>query len=193
MHVFFRQIDVPVAEIFRSVKLDLLIAHHLADDLHFTVLDNGSAFRVIVERVNYPYVGVSHSVGVIVGIHFSDVSLFALQIELVHMVLLRGQHVDGFVVHGGEGAVPVDFGNHAVIACIGGIDYHDVLRIDGSQADLVCRVAFRCPVPAVICPVQYAFFFQVLQKLLQIFAAEFFSFFKGQLKGRTFDVMQQDE
>ena len=109
------------------------------------------------------------------------------------MVLLRGQHVNGFIVHGCEGAVPVHFGNHTMIARIGGIDHHDILGVDRPEADLVSRVALRCPVPTVVSTVQYALFFQVLQKLFQVFPAEFFSLFKGQLKSRTFDVMQQDE
>lgn len=39
--------------------------------------------------------------------------------------------------------VPVHFGDDFVIARVGRIDDHDVFRVDGAQADLVGRIAFR--------------------------------------------------
>ena len=193
VHVLFRKIHVPVAQIFRGVKFDLLVAHHLANDLHLAVLHNRAAGPVMIERIDDAHVGVRHGVGVIVRVHPPDVGLLSLQVQSVHMVLFGGQHVDGLIVDGGEGAVPVHFGDDFVIARVGRIDDHDVFRVDGAQADLVGRIAFRRPVPAVAALVQDAFFFKVLQKLLQVFAAEFFALFKRQFKRRALDVMEKDQ
>ena len=179
VHVFFRQIDIAITEVFRCIKFDFFVAHHLAHHLHLAVLHNSSGLPMVFKRVDYSHIGVGHGIGVVVGIYFVNVGFLAFQVELVHVILLRGQHVDGLIMHGGKCAVPIHFGNDLMVACVGGIHHNDIFRIDRPQADLVCRIAFRCPVPAVIGAVQHAFFFQILQKLLQIFAAEFFAFFKG--------------
>ncbi len=105
---------------------------------------------MIIKRVDHPHIGVSHGVCIVVSVHFPDIGLLALQIELVNMILLRSQHVNGLIMDGGKGAVPVHFGNYLVVASVGGIHHNHIFRIDGAQAHFVCRVAFRRPVPAVV-------------------------------------------
>ncbi len=157
------------------------------------MLDNHAVGLQAFERVDHAHIGVGHGVCVIIGIDPSDVGFFALQIKPVHMVLLRGQKIDSLVMYRSKGAVPVHLGDDLMIGLVGGIDYHDIFRIDGAQADFVGGITLRRPVPAVGHTVQHAFFFQIQQELFQWLAAELFSFFKRQLKSRAFDMVQKDE
>ena len=193
VHVLFGQIHIAVAQVFGGVEFDLLVPHDFAHDLDFAVLHDDRAFAPVVEGIDHTHVGVGHGVRVVVRVHFADVRLLALEVQLVHVVLLGGQKINRAVMHGGKRAVPVHFGDDLVVSRVGGVDHHDVFGIDRPQAHFVGRIAFRRPVPAVVRPVEHALFLEVLQKLFEIFAAESFAFFKRQLEGRAFDVVQQNE
>jgi len=190
VHLSFRQIYIAVAHVLGSVELDLLVAHNLARYLDLAVLDNEPAFHLCVEVVHNADTGIGHGIGVVIDVHLLNIRLLALQIEFVHMVLLRLYHVDRTVVDCCESAVPVHFCYDFVVSCIGGVNHHNVFRIDRSQAHLVSRVALCRPVPALVYPVDHSFFLQIGEQLHKIFLAKFFTFFKGKLKCRTLDVVE---
>ena len=151
------------------------------------------AFHLLVEVVYDADAGIGHGIGVIIHIDLSDIRLLALQIELVHVVLLRFHHVDGVIVDRGKGAVPIHLGDHLMVSRIGGIHHHDVFGVDGAQAHFVRRIAFGRPVPTLVHPVKHTLLLQVGEQLHEVLFAEFLAFFKRQLEGRALDMLEQDQ
>ena len=97
--------------------------------LHLAVFYNNAALHLLVKVIHDADIGVSHGIRVIINIHLSDVCLFALQIELIHVVLLGFHHIYGIVMDCGERAVPVHLGDHLVIGRICRVHDHHILRI----------------------------------------------------------------
>jgi hypothetical protein len=109
------------------------------------------------------------------------------------MILLGLHHVDGIVMYGGEGAVPVNFGDYLVCSCRSSVHDHDIFRIDAAQTEFIGRIAFRCPVPSISNPVKNAFLLEIRKEFLQAFPSEIFPLFKWELERSAFYVVKQNE
>ena len=186
VHVLFGEGYVAVAEIFRRIKFDLLVAHHLAHHLHFPVLPDNAAICIAFETVDNPDIGVGHGVGEIVHIDLSHVGLLPLQVQLVHVILLRFDHIYGVVMNGGKGAVPIHLGDNVVRPRICRIDDDHIFGIDAAEAHLVGGIALGGPVPAVFHAMQDALFLQIGHEFFQVLLAETFPLFKGKFEGGAF-------
>ena len=76
---------------------------------------------------------------------------------------------------------------------VGGVDHREVLRGGAAQGHMGRGVVLAHPVPAALHFAQDHLFCEVVQKLRRIDFAEAFPFCEGQLKGRAFQVGDQDQ
>ena len=193
VHIFFRERHIPVTEILRSVKFNLLISHNLSHHLHLAVFNDDLLPVLLGKAIDDPDICICHGIGVVIHIDLVDKSRLSFEIELVHIVLLRFYHVDGIVMNHGKGAVPVYLGDYFMCPCLRGVNDHYIFRIDAPEAHFIGGIAFRRPVPPVIDPVQDTFFLQIIKEFLKIFAPEAFSFLEGKFKGGTLQVVKEYE
>ena len=176
-----------------GIEADLLEQRHHGGNQHLAPGPGQGAGRRFFELIQHLQRGGQVRVGIIAHVHRTDVGLFVVEIQILHLILPAFMHINCILMQKHGHGEAIHFADDPVLLGVGNIHDQEILVAGGAQGDARLGEFLRHPVIPAAHVAQNVLLAKVFQQFLRgRFAFEIFPVHKGQLVGGALDVVHED-